>query len=70
LFTCVYTHCDFDLDFENSDGECLIDLIKDRNYPGFDQEYDEYDNGYAVLGQNNIDEIRDTIYKFYDEETA
>ena len=45
-------------------------MIKEKNYPGFDQEYDESDSGYAILGQNNIDEIRDTIYKFYDEETA
>mgnify|MGYP006121352909 CR=1 FL=1 len=70
LFTCVYTHCDFDEDFENSAGENLMELIENQNYPDFEKDYDESDAEYAALGQKNIDKIRDTIYNFYDAETA
>ena len=70
LFTCIYTHCDYsDENFEVND-LCIMDIIKDNEYPGFDNKYDVNDTDYAVLGHKNIDEIRDTIYKFYHEDTA
>ena len=47
-----------------------MDLIEEKNYPGFDEEYDESDAGYAILGQNNVNEIRNTTYKFYNKDTA
>ena len=65
LFTCILTHCDLNNDDdENSDGEGLLDIIKEKEYEGFDKKYHEGDIGYENLDQDKRNEIKDIVYKF------